>query len=653
MTDLLRRPGSALFCGEAWGSTASRGQCGREETPAHAISLSDPLRVISGRDPDALPAALDAVERELAAGHVVAGFMCYEAGRVFGLQTHDPWNPTPLYWFGVYEAAVHPSPVGRGRPAGAGVGPVPDMRLNVTRDEYCAALARVKEYIAAGDTYQVNYTCHARFAADLDPLDYFLAMVRSHPVPYAAYLDLGEAQIVSISPELLLEKRGDILRTKPMKGTRKRGRTPEEDAALRDELTSSLKDRAENLMSVDMMRNDLGRVCEIGSVDVPVLFEAEQYRSVWQMTTTVTGRVREDVGLRRVMEAILPGSSVTGAPKQRTMEIIHELEPEPRGVYCGAVCLFLPNGDWTLNLPIRTLVHRAGRYDLGIGSGIVWDSDPLSEYEETLLKSQFARRLTPELRLFETMLAEPRGAGRPRGAACPRVAKGCACEDTRAHATHAARVAYESEHLHRLAQSAAYWGFPFAADEAREALRAWVSTHEADDATIVRMELDQEGGLSFSSRPLPPPPEPPVRVLISQVGTDSSDRLLYHKTNQRDLYDAERERAMAGGYFEVVFCNEAGNLTEGAISNLFVRRGGQWLTPPLTDGLLPGIWRADFMARHAAVEAHLTPEMLGEAEEVVIGNSVRGEIRVDEVVLGGQTLHGREWSSRQGADGDH
>ena len=665
MTDLLRRPGSVLFCGEAWGSTASRGECGRGDTPAHAISLCDPLCVISGRDPDALPGALDAVERELAVGHVVAGFMCYEAGRAFGLQTRDPWDLTPLYWFGVYEAAAHPppcgrtpphgggangtaspsegkgargccrlpypSPVGRGRPAGAGGGPVPAMRLNVTRDEYCAALARVKEYIAAGDTYQVNYTCHARFAADLDPLDYFLAMVRSHPVPYAAYLDLGEAQVMSISPELLLEKRGDMLRTKPMKGTRKRGRTPEEDAALREELTSSLKDRAENLMIVDMMRNDLGRVCEIGSVDVPVLFEAEQYRSVWQMTTTVTGRLAPPrgaghpgppVSLSQIIAATLPGSSVTGAPKKRTMEIIHELEPEPRGVYCGAVCLFLPNGDWTLNLPIRTLVHRAGHYDLGIGSGIVWDSDPLSEYEETLLKSQFARRLTPELRLFETMLAEP-------------------------------RVAYEGEHLHRLARSAAYWGFPFAVDEAREALRAWVSTHGADHATIVRMELDQEGGLIFSSRPLPPPPEPPVRVLISQVRTDSSDRLLYHKTNQRDLYDAERERAVVGGYFEVVFCNEAGNLTEGAISNLFVRRGGQWLTPPLTDGLLPGIWRADFMARHAAVEAHLTPEMLGEAEEVVIGNSVRGKIRVDEVVLGDQTLHGREWSSRQGADGDH
>jgi len=295
----------------------------------------------------------------------VAGFMCYEAGRAFGLDTHEPSDLVPLFWFGVYgEEAVggvtDPDLSRSVTAPTAVVGPIPDMRLNVTRDEYVAAIARIKDYIAAGDTYQVNYTCHARFEADLDPVDYFLAMVDSHPVPYAAYLDIGEAQIISVSPELLLEKRGPMLTTKPMKGTRKRGRTPEEDAALREELTTSLKDRAENLMIVDMMRNDLGRICEIGSVAVPVLFAAEQYGSVWQMTTTVTGRLRSGTSLGDIMAAILPGSSVTGAPKRRTMEIIRELEGEPRGVYCGAVGLWLPNGDFTFNLPIRTLVHRGG-----------------------------------------------------------------------------------------------------------------------------------------------------------------------------------------------------------------------------------------------------------------------------------------------------
>jgi len=486
------------------------------------------------------------------------------------------------------------------------------FHLNVTREDYLAAIARIKDYIASGDTYQVNYTCHARFAADLDPLDYFLAMVASHPVPYAAYLDIGEAQILSLSPELLLAKRGDTLKTKPMKGTRKRGRTAAEDEALRVELTTSLKDRAENLMIVDMMRNDLGRICEVGTVETPVLFEAEKYRTVWQMTTTVTGRLREGVGLGGVIAATLPGSSVTGAPKKRTMEIINELEPEARGVYCGAVALFLPNGDFTLNLPIRTLVHREGEYDLGIGAGIVWDSGAQSEYEETLLKSQFARRLTPELRLFETMLVS-RGPGLPGPA-----------------------IAYEADHLARLQQSAGYWDFPFEAETARAEIQQFVATMR--DAGIVKLELAQDGGLHFTSRPLPPPPAGPVRLVISDERTDADDRLLYHKTNQRALYDATRA-ALPEGVFEALFRNEAGNLTEGTITNLFVKRGGRWLTPPLMDGLLPGVWRADFMARHGASEEHLTPEMLAKAEAIVIGNSVRGEIAVGEVVCEGRRVY--------------
>jgi len=630
MTHLLRQTGSILFCGSAWAPWAVRDvpphASPAQDVPGHAMLLHSPLRLISGTQPEALPAALDEVEGELAAGRIVAGFMCYEAGRACGLQTHEPWPLTPLYWFGVYAreaggGVTDPDGSGSATPPTADV---PEMSLNVTRDEYCAAIARIKDYIAAGDTYQVNYTCHARFAADLDPLDYFLAMVRSHPVPYAAYLNLGDTQIISLSPELLLEKRGPILKTKPMKGTRRRGRTPAEDAALRKELTASLKDRAENLMIVDMMRNDLGRICEVGSVATPLLFEAEKYRSVWQMTTTVTGRLRAGVGLAEIVVATLPGSSVTGAPKQHTMEIIHELEREPRGVYCGAIGLFQPgegsqpHGDFTLNLPIRTLVHRDGRYDLGIGAGIVWDSDPLDEYEETLLKSQFARRLTPDLRLFETMLVARVGPDAP------------------AHAYH---VAYEAEHLARLAQSAAYWGFPFDLEAARDALHAWVEAHTGDSPCIVRMELDQEGGLTFTGRALPPAPEPPVRVLISDPRTDSGDRFRYHKTNQRALYDTAREQARREGCFEVLFRNEAGNLTEGAISSLFVRRGGRWLTPPLMDGLLPGIWRADFAARNSAAEEHITPEMLTEAEEVVVGNSVRGAITVDEVVCEGRVLY--------------
>lgn len=623
----LKKPGSVLFCGK-----------GTWLEGAHALWLTKPADIIWGQRPEELIEALQRAERLIAEGHIVAGYISYEAAPAFGLPAHEPLAPLPLFWLGVYDKIEKINTIG----APPALPAIPDMSLNISREQYIEAIARIKAYIASGDTYQVNYTCHARFVASLDPAAYFVALMRSHPVPYAAFMNIGEAQILSLSPELLLKKRGEWLTTKPMKGTRKRGRTPEEDEALRAELTAEIKDRAENLMIVDMMRNDLGRVCEIGSVSVPALFETERYRSVWQMTTTVTGRVSADVSLSRILEAIFPGSSVTGAPKKRTMEIIQELEREPRGVYCGAIGLFLPNGDFTINLPIRTLVHQEGKYDLGIGSGIVWDSDPLAEYEETLLKSQFARRLLPDLRLLETMLVSfaPVSVNIE-----PSAQKASRAQGGSAH------IVYEQEHLQRLARSAHYWDFPFDIAQAKKALREFVETEiqrkteaesmEASSSFILRLELDQEGDFHWATRPLPPPVSF-VRVLISEKRTDFADRFLYHKTNQRALYEEELARAQQDGYFEVIFCNKQGHITEGAITNVFVCLAGRWLTPPLYEGLLPGIWRADFMEKMAAKEEPVTIEMLTQADEIVIGNSVRGAIYVDEIVSNGRIIYRRK-----------
>jgi para-aminobenzoate synthetase/4-amino-4-deoxychorismate lyase len=353
-------------------------------------------------------------------------------------------------------------------------------------------------------------------------------------------------------------------------------------------------------MIVDMVRNDLGRVCATGSVQVPRLFTAEKYGTVWQMTTTVTCRLSEGADLAPVLAATFPGASITGAPKRRTMEIIRELEPEPRGVYCGALGLIEPGGEFTLNLPIRTLVHRAGEWDLGIGAGIVWDSDAQAEYEETLLKASFAFRLTPDLRLFETLLLE----------------------ETR-------RYTYLPQHLARLAASAEYWTFPFDREKTQRALA--VLAQAGHVPIVVRLELDQDGRLRFSTRNIPTPPGGPVRVLLSAQPTDSSDRYLYHKTTRRALYDQERHAALAQDFFEVLFRNERGNLTEGAITNLFVRTREGWLTPPLEEGLLPGIWRESFLRETGAEERPITLEQLAEAEEVVVGNSVRGKVQVGEI----------------------
>jgi len=403
-----------------------------------------------------------------------------------------------------------------------------------------------------------------------------------------------------MSPELFLRRRGQMLLSKPMKGTWPRGRTTAEDEELVEDLTSALKDRAENLMIVDMVRNDLGRVARIGSVEVPRLFTAEKYRTVWQMTTDVTATVADGVALSDIFAATFPGASITGAPKHRTMEIIKELEPRQRGVYCGALGLFEPGGDFTCNLPIRTLVHTDGDYHLGIGAGIVWDSDPDAEYDETLLKSHFALRVLPELSLWETLLLDADG-----------------------------RYVLLEEHLARMEASAEYFGIPFSAAGARERLDQFA--RQADGACVVRMELSQDGGITIAPREVPAPPERPVRVLVSSEQVSADSRLLYHKTSLRELYTRARDAATAQGYFEVIFTNTDGHVTEGTITNLFIRSGGQWMTPPMTDGLLPGTWRGQYLREVGAIEKSLLVEQLLEADEVVVGNSVRGAVSVDEI----------------------
>ncbi len=587
----LSRPGGALLVGaNSWRSGAG------------ALLLTDPVTTAEIADVADVRDFLDDIEAHQRRGYCVVAYLCYEAGAAFGLPNHEPWERIPLGWMAAYARdTIHELAPRYLRPACA----PPDMTgvdvdLDVTQEHYTGAIAAIKELIASGDTYQVNYTCRAGFRHQGDPLAYFLTMVRSHPVPYAAYVNLGESQILSMSPELFLQRRGGRLLSKPMKGTRARGRTQAEDAALAEDLTTAPKDRAENLMIVDMVRNDLGRVAVVGSVEVPRIFTAEKYRTVWQMTTDVTATTADGVRLSDIFAATFPGASITGAPKYRTMEIIRELEPQQRGVYCGAMGLFEPDGDFTCNLPIRTLVHTDGDYHLGIGAGIVWDSDPDAEYDETLLKSHFALRVLPELSLWETILLDGNG-----------------------------HYALLEEHLARMAGSADYFGIAFEPSETRSALERFA--REAAGECVVRLELSQDGELTLVPREAPAPPIRPVRLLVCTEQVDAGNRLLYHKTSLRELYNRAREAGLEQGYFEVVFTNHDGHVTEGTITNVFIRSGGRWLTPPITDGLLPGTWRARHIEQVDAIERSLTVQHLVDAEEVVVGNSVRGAVIVDQI----------------------
>jgi len=632
-------PGTALFGGDgAWLPPAKPGSAPGLE----ALALCDPVRVLIARTAVEVPGLLDQVQREQESGRYVAGYLAYEAGAAFGLEVRPAaGDALPLAWMAVYEPEstqlIEPPAWERllaGPEVSSALASLADTQMehSVSQSEYEDAVQRVREYIAAGDTYQINYTIRSRFSLGegVDPLHYFLALARRQSVPYAAYFDLGESQVISLSPELFLRRRGRRLESRPMKGTRPRGQTHVEDVALAYEQAETVKERAENLMIVDMVRNDLGRVCRAGSVKVPALYAVEPYRTVWQMVSTVVGDVNPKAGLADIMQAVFPGASITGAPKHHTMELIASLETEPRGVYTGAVGLFVPGGDFTCNIAIRTITHHKGRCLLGVGSGIVWDAVPSAEYDETLLKATFA---TPATTADDSKTAVA-AASPSRAAADVTAQEGFHLFETLLLDTgepeDLSRFRYLDEHLDRMEASAQALGLEL--DRASALDKMSEVTRGTQGAAVARVYLDASGRLGVSTRRAPEPPADPVTLLVSPFRTDPDDVLLHHKTSLRGFYDREYRRAADQGHFDVVFLNRLDRVTEGAITNLFARFGDRWVTPPLEDGLLPGIWRAGFMAEKSATQRSLTLAELSQADQVVVGNSVRGAAQVASLV---------------------
>jgi para-aminobenzoate synthetase/4-amino-4-deoxychorismate lyase len=391
--------------------------------------------------------------------------------------------------------------------------------------------------------------------------------------------------------------------TRPMKGTAPRGRTPREDARLKTWLAMDEKQRAENLMIVDLLRNDLGRVAKIGSVEVTDLFTVETYRSVHQMTSGISAELRSDMGLKDMLHALFPCGSVTGAPKVRAMEIIREIEAGPRGVYTGAIGHIAPSGDAQFNVAIRTVVLQAGQGEMGIGGGIVADSKAESEFEECLLKAHFLTKVDTPFELIETLRFEP-GKG----------------------------FHLLERHLARLQSSSAHFGYPFTRDAVMAALDAEAARIDAEVA-LVRLLLAEDGAITVTSTPIDLPTRDTVwRFVISDRRLDEKDPLFYHKTTRRQFYDREMERQKAlTGCDEVVFVNKKGELTEGTRTTLFIEIDGRLFTPALTCGLLPGTLREELLdlPRAAASEAVLTPQDLLAGDRIYLGNSVRGLVRAE------------------------
>jgi para-aminobenzoate synthetase / 4-amino-4-deoxychorismate lyase len=539
---------------------------------------------------DVVPVLQD-VERAVADGLHAAGFVAYEAAPAFdaALATHPPDARLPLAWFALYAARDDVHSTYDAADGDAEIGP---WRIDVAEAEYLRRVEHIRALISAGDTYQTNFTARLRAPFRGDPVALYERLCLAQRSAFCAYLELGGGRtVVSASPELFFAAHGRELELRPMKGTRPRGRWAEEDLALAMELAASPKDRAENLMIVDLLRNDAGRVAEFGSVRVERLYEVERYETVHQMTSTLRARLRPEAGLADVFGALFPCGSVTGAPKVRTMQIIRELESSPRGVYCGAIGFVSP-GEAVFSVGIRTLLldAAAGTAELGVGSGITYDSDAAAEYRECWSKAAFVRRAPADFRLLETMLWEPDG--------------GWFLLDG---------------HLERMAASAAYFGYAFDRDDAArrldEAARGF-----GDGPRRVRLRLAREGGLEIEAAPHTDASDP-ARVAVAAEPVDSHDPMLYHKTMRRAEY--ERRAASRPDCDDVLLVNERGELTESAIANLVVRLDGALWTPPLDCGLLPGVLRADLLRRGEIRERVLYPADLERAEEVWLINSVR------------------------------
>jgi para-aminobenzoate synthetase/4-amino-4-deoxychorismate lyase len=486
---------------------------------------------------------------------------------------------------------------------------IDNLHFTLDKEDYLAAIAAIKTYIAAGDTYQVNYTLKLFFDFNGDPAALYRDLRKNQSVAYGAYIQNGPRRILSFSPELFFRKKANICTVRPMKGTMRRGRTTAEDQQNRHFLQSDSKNLSENVMIVDLLRNDLGRLARPATVQVSSLFDVETYETLHQMTSTIRGELPDDVQLGDLFKALFPCGSVTGAPKIRTMEIIRELEHGARGVYTGAIGYLDPCGDAVFNVPIRTIVLEQDRGEMGIGSGIVYDSDGENEWQECRLKADFLTKPHEDFQLIETILWQSENG-----------------------------YWLLDEHLARLQDSAAYFQFTCAQTQITAALDQLAQTLTAGNINQrVRLLLAGDGAVTLSasacgqektlaagsSEKLP-------QVRFSSARTDSHDTYLYHKTTRRKLYNQEREKAVNDGYYEVLFVNERGEVTEGAISSVFIKKGGVFYTPPLQCGLLPGVFRSHFMAvsPKPVIEKILFPADLADADAVYVANSVRGMLQV-------------------------
>lgn len=575
-----------------------------------------PRDVLIARSVAEVPAVMAAADRALRDGYYVAGWVAYEAGPAFdsALVTQPPGD-VPLVCFGVYADKQEAPPLLAPGDTSSPLTWTPAL----TPAQHARGVATIREAIADGETYQINYTFRLTSVLELwtsgpldpwtfGPLDPLYASLASvERVPYAAFLETDEWSVLSLSPELFFRREGSRLTTQPMKGTAARGRWKEEDEARAATLRTSEKNRAENVMIVDLCRNDVTRVCRVGTVTATKMFEVLRYPTVWQMVSTVEGELETGVELSDIFSALFPAGSITGAPKSSSMRLIAGLEHGPRGVYCGAIGYASPDGRATFNVAIRTMtVHRpTGRAEYGVGGGITWDSTAPDEHAEAMQKAA-CLEVRPPFSLIETLRWE-----------------------------NGAYVRLDA-HLARLKESADYFGFTFDEGVVRAALSSGAPSSEAPGfspahAIRSRLEFSQDGSVSVAMAPLDVTPEAPT-IALASTPVDSSNRWLFHKTTRRDVYD--HHRAEHPDVFDVLLWNERCELTEFTRGNVVLELDGRMVTPLRACGLLGGVFRQELIDSGQIVEAVVPVSDLRRATRIWFVNSLREWVAVRTSFVG-------------------
>lgn len=557
--------------------------------------FTDPLDVITCHKPSDLQKCFQQMERYREMGYYLAGFFAYELGYFLEdvLNQYCPKHNYPLLWFGVYNEPVKrlPSAFKNQNTHYCTSAPI----LAVNYPQYEKAISKIKNCIASGETYQINYTSRYDFNVIGNLFDFHNQLKKNQKVSYSALVNYDGNFIISLSPELFfrIDSKQNIT-VKPMKGTAPAGTSL-------NWLRQDIKNTSENIMIVDLLRSDLGRICLPGSVKVKKLFDVEKYETLLQMTSTVTGKLQPQIKIFDIVKSLFPCGSVTGAPKIQSMKIISDLETQPRNIYTGAIGYFATDGQAVFNVAIRTIDLQAKQdkkysAQMGVGGGIVYDSRPEEEFAECQLKARFLINSMPEFALIETMLF---------------------AED---------KIQHLNMHLRRLKTSANYFSIPCYIAKIKTELNAHIA--KLTRSVRLRLLLNANGDILIQHQPFASRPAQPPVIAISQHKTDSSDHFLYHKSTHRQLYDEEYKKYSAKGYFDVIFQNERYEITEGAISNIFIRLDGHYYTPPLHCGLLNGIQRQVMLKRFKAKENTIFLKDLKNADKIILTNSVRGVTEV-------------------------